>query len=118
MQEIQTRGRGAIDHTHALHTAWCRSSAVAEAEPTSDGAAPKIEQWEGRNAIALPEQQVRAINARVLRDAPELVVHEMQELNEMEKQNEIDKQNKIGREAANVDAATEKAMGPPKNNDV
>lgn len=47
-----------------------------------DGVTPTIQQWEGRNAIALPEQQVRAINARVLRDAPELVVHEMQELNE------------------------------------
>lgn len=43
---------------------------------------PARTQWEGRNAIALPEATVRAINGRVVAEAPELVVHAMQELDE------------------------------------
>ena len=49
-------------------------------EPTGDGASPKIEQWEGRNAIALPETAVRAINQRLLNESPNLIIHQMREL--------------------------------------
>ena len=51
-------------------------------EPTGTGAAPKIEQWEGRNAIALPEAAVRAINDRIVKESPELIIHTMRELHE------------------------------------
>ena len=51
-------------------------------EPTPNGAKPRIEQWEGRNAIALPEEAVRAINDRLLRESPELIIHTMRELHE------------------------------------
>jgi len=47
-----------------------------------DGVTPTIQQWEGRNAIALPEQQVRALNTRLVKESPELVVHELMELHE------------------------------------
>lgn len=51
-------------------------------EPTGTGAAPTIEQWEGRNAIALPASAVRAINDRILKESPELIIHSMRELHE------------------------------------
>ena len=51
-------------------------------EPTTDGTKPKIEQWEGRNAIALPEETVRAVNARIVNESPELIIHSMRELHE------------------------------------
>ena len=51
-------------------------------EPTADGGAPRIEQWEGRNAIALPETTLRAINERIKAEAPSLIIHEMRELHE------------------------------------
>ena len=51
-------------------------------EPTPDGAPPKIEQWEGRNAIALPEKDVRAINDKLLAESPGLIIHTMRELHE------------------------------------
>jgi len=51
-------------------------------EPTSDGAAPAIEQWEGRNAIALPAESIRKVNARLLAESPELIIHQMRELHE------------------------------------
>ena len=51
-------------------------------EPTPDGAAPKIEQWEGRNAITLPEATLRAVNDRLVAESPHLVIHAMRELHE------------------------------------
>ena len=51
-------------------------------EPTPDGRAPIIEQWEGRNAIALPEPALRAINEKLVKDSPELIIHSMRELHE------------------------------------
>jgi len=42
----------------------------------------KVTQWEGRNAIALPEAQVRALNKRILKESPQLILHEMRELEE------------------------------------
>jgi lactoylglutathione lyase len=50
--------------------------------PTAGSAQPKIEQWEGRNAIALPEKDLRAINERLVKEAPELIIHSMRELHE------------------------------------
>ena len=43
---------------------------------------PRVTEWEGRNAIALPESTVRAINARLIEESPELIVHELRELHE------------------------------------
>ena len=51
-------------------------------EQTDDGAAPQIEQWEGRNAIALPEASLRAINDKLVSESPELIIHSMRELHE------------------------------------
>jgi hypothetical protein len=51
-------------------------------EPSAGGAAPRIEQWEGRNAIALPEDKLRAINEILVASAPELIIHSMRELHE------------------------------------
>ena len=51
-------------------------------ERTSDGKPPRIEQWEGRNAIALPEATLRAVNERLVKESPELVIHAMRELHE------------------------------------
>eukprot|EP00927_Polykrikos_kofoidii_P006751 TRINITY_DN12733_c0_g1_i1.p1 TRINITY_DN12733_c0_g1~~TRINITY_DN12733_c0_g1_i1.p1 ORF type:complete len:320 (+),score=39.40 TRINITY_DN12733_c0_g1_i1:127-1086(+) len=48
-------------------------------EPAS---APRITQWEGRNAVALPEATVRAVNARVSNESPHLILHELRELQE------------------------------------
>ena len=51
-------------------------------ESTPSGAPPTITQWEGRNALALPERRLRAINARLVRLAPHLIIHPMRELHE------------------------------------
>jgi catechol 2,3-dioxygenase-like lactoylglutathione lyase family enzyme len=51
-------------------------------EPTADGAPPKIEQWEGRNAIALSETKLRAVNDRLVKESPDLIIHSMRELHE------------------------------------
>ena len=51
-------------------------------EPTEGGVAPRIEQWEGRNAIAIGEKKLRAINERLKAESPELIIHEMRELHE------------------------------------
>ena len=51
-------------------------------EPTADGTPPQIEQWEGRNAIALPEAQLRAVNDKLVAEAPHLIIHSMRELHE------------------------------------
>ena len=50
---------------------------AAETEP-----APRITQWEGRSALALPEARVRAVNARLLFESPGLIVHGLLELQE------------------------------------
>jgi lactoylglutathione lyase len=44
--------------------------------------APKITQWAGRNAIAMPEAAVRDLNMRVLKEAPHLILHELRVLEE------------------------------------
>ena len=51
-------------------------------KPTVDGASPNITQWEGRNAIGVPEATVRAVNERLLKESPELIIHSMRELHE------------------------------------
>ena len=38
---------------------------------------PKITQWDGRNAFALPAEAIRSIYARVKAEAPSLIVHEV-----------------------------------------
>ena len=43
---------------------------------------PKITQWEGRNTISLPEKAVRELNRRLLEEAPELILHELREVEE------------------------------------
>jgi len=45
-------------------------------------AAVRIEQWEGRHAISVPEARLRAIYRGLQKRAPQLIVHEMQELQE------------------------------------
>ena len=47
------------------------------------GAAVHIEQFEGRHALSLPADAIRAIVTRLERDAPERIVHEMLELEEV-----------------------------------
>ena len=44
--------------------------------------APAVTSWEGRNALALPESRVRAVNALLLDESPHLIVHELRELHE------------------------------------
>ena len=56
--------------------------ALVLAASSPPGAAAAVEQWEGRHMIALPEARVRAVVARVRADAPELIVHELLELEE------------------------------------
>ena len=44
--------------------------------------APRLTQWEGRSALALPADRIRAIYAHVKEHSPQLIIHEMRELQE------------------------------------
>jgi hypothetical protein len=43
---------------------------------------PVIEQYEGRHAISIPAEQLKAAYAKIQSDHPELIVHDIMELNE------------------------------------
>lgn len=49
---------------------------------TTDGAAVRVEQWEGRHAVTLPAESLRQVYAKFEADAPQLIVHELRELDE------------------------------------
>lgn len=42
----------------------------------------KITQWDGRNAVAIPERQIRALNEKLAKTSEHLIVHSMREFHE------------------------------------
>ncbi|CAE8604468.1 unnamed protein product [Polarella glacialis] len=80
MTEDWTCGQGGAEGSSVcLHFADVLEPVSFVIEPTADRRAPRITEWEGRNAMALPEAQIRAISAQI---APQLVIHELRELRE------------------------------------
>jgi len=51
-------------------------------EQSPDYGPVRVEQWEGRHAVALPASDLRAAYARIQASRPEAVVHELRELQE------------------------------------
>lgn len=51
-------------------------------EESLDSQPVRVEQWEGRHALALPASELRAAYARIQAVRPEAVVHELRELKE------------------------------------
>lgn len=47
-----------------------------------DGAAVRVEQWEGRHAVTLPAESLRQVYSKFEAEAPHLIVHELRELDE------------------------------------
>jgi len=61
-------------------TGWSSVPLFLEESPGSK--AVRVEQWEGRHALALPSSELRAAYARVQATRPGAVVHELRELKE------------------------------------
>lgn len=51
-------------------------------EAAKGGAAPQITQWEGRNALSLPAATIQKVYKKIKSESPELIIHDMQELEE------------------------------------
>lgn len=70
------------DEALQAHVGYSKDGVRLQIVRSEGGREPRISQWEGRHALALPESQVRRLSARFAAEMPHLIVHEMRELQE------------------------------------